>query len=116
MKRTCFALLLITLVVGCKSTSKEKHVSAAPQPWVNTDGFTNTPIIPGTPWHVHDPSRTQPERITPGTFSTQEKAGRPPSDAIVLFDGTDLSKWQDKQGAPAKWKIENGELIESKGD
>jgi hypothetical protein len=34
----------------------------------------------------------------------------------VLFDGTDLSKWQDKQGAPAKWKVEKGELIESKGD
>jgi hypothetical protein len=34
--------------------------------------------------------------------------GPPPSDAIVLFDGKDLSKWQDANGEPAKWKVEDG--------
>jgi hypothetical protein len=34
--------------------------------------------------------------------------GPPPSDAIVLFDGKDLSKWTDQKNGPAKWKIENG--------
>jgi hypothetical protein len=28
-----------------------------------------------------------------------------PKGAIVLFDGKDLSKWQDKDGEPAKWKV-----------
>jgi hypothetical protein len=45
--------------------------------------------------------------ITPGTASTDDAAGRPPSDAVVLFDGTDLSKWTGKDGE-AKWKVENG--------
>jgi hypothetical protein len=28
-----------------------------------------------------------------------------PKDAVVLFDGKDFSKWQDKNGEPPKWKI-----------
>ena len=38
-------------------------------------GYTDTPIIPGTKWHVHDSGRPQPTVITPGAASTQEKAG-----------------------------------------
>ncbi len=68
-------------------------------------GYTNTPFIPGTQWHVHDGTRPQPRIVTPGaTFS---HLAPPPSDAIVLFDGTDLSKWTTGNG-PAKWKVENG--------
>ena len=33
----------------------------------------------------------------------------PPSDAIVLFDGEDLSQWKsDKDGGPAKWVVKDG--------
>jgi hypothetical protein len=32
-----------------------------------------------------------------------------PSDAIVLFDGEDLSQWKsDKDGGPAKWEVKDG--------
>jgi hypothetical protein len=61
-----------------------------------------------TKWKVHDPDRPLPPVINPGTASTQESSGRPPSDAIVLFDGKDLSKWAHKDGGAAKWKVENG--------
>ena len=40
-------------------------------------------------------------------FSTQEKVGSAPSDATVLFDGKDLTKWKSGD-ADAKWKVENG--------
>jgi len=59
-------------------------------------------------WAVHDMSRPQPKVISPGTESTQDQPGQPPSDAIVLFDGKDLSNWQTMDGGPAKWKVENG--------
>ena len=59
-------------------------------------------------WKIHDTSRPRPPIITPGTASTQDQAGQPPSDAIVLFGGTGLSQWQTSKGEPAKWKVENG--------
>lgn len=64
------------------------------------------------PWAVHDGNRPQPKIVTPGTFSTQEQPGKPPSDAIILFDGTDLSKWEADTGTgvPTKWIIKNGAM------
>ena len=59
-------------------------------------------------WKIHDLNRPLPPIIDPGTASTQETPGRPPSDALVLFDGKDLSKWTQADGKPAKWKVENG--------
>ena len=81
-------------------------------------GYDDTPIIPGSCWRVHDSKRPQPRVVTPGTFSSQEQAGTPPSDAIILFDGTDLSGWKAKDGTDAKWKVENGymEAVAKAGD
>lgn len=70
-------------------------------------GYDDTPILPGTPWHVHDGRRPQPRIVTPGTESTQARPGRPPSDAIVLFDGRDLSQWKGRDGE-ARWLVQDG--------
>jgi hypothetical protein len=59
-------------------------------------------------YKVHDMSRPAPTEIDPGTASTQREAGKAPSDAIVLFDGKDLSQWCNKDGQPSKWKVEHG--------
>lgn len=56
---------------------------------------------------IHDINAPQPKKVTPGTAGTQDKAGTAPSDAMVLFDGTDLSKWTSK-GGKAKWKVKDG--------
>ena len=64
--------------------------------------------VSGGRWTVHDMSRPKPAVVTPGTFSTQEQPGTPPSDAVVLFDGKDLSKWVGPKGAEPGWKVENG--------
>ena len=45
---------------------------------------------------------SEPPVVEPGT------GGSPPSDAIVLFDGKDLSKWRNDKGQDAKWRVENG--------
>ena len=59
-------------------------------------------------WKPNDPDRPVPPVIEPGTASTQDAPGRPPSDAIVLFDGKDLSQWTGADGQPAKWKVADG--------
>ncbi len=63
---------------------------------------------PPRQWEIHDPKRPLPAVVDPGTPGTPEVPGRPPSDAIVLFDGKDLSRWRSEKGGPAGWKVENG--------
>jgi hypothetical protein len=48
----------------------------------------------------HDRTRPQPAVVVGATPSTQEQAGKPPSDAQVLFDGQDLSQWVALDGQP----------------
>ena len=71
-------------------------------------GYLDTPMLPNSKWRVHDGTRPQPKVVTPGSCSTQEEPGQPPSDAIVLFDGKDTSKWIRRDGEPAQWKVEDG--------
>jgi hypothetical protein len=69
-------------------------------------GYTDTPYLPDGKWRVHDLNRPHPKVVTPGVTNNA-----PPADAIVLFDGKDLSKWTgtvDGKPAPAAWKVENG--------
>src|SRR5262249_46322494 len=67
-------------------------------------------------WEQHDRNRALPQVIDPGTASTQDQAGRAPSDAIVLFNGADLSKWQSaKTGEAAPWKIGKSYFEVAKG-
>jgi hypothetical protein len=65
--------------------------------------------IPGQKWKVHDLKRPLPPKVTPGLPILSPA---PPSDAIVLFNGKDLSQWVSRVrgGAvgEAKGKIENG--------
>jgi hypothetical protein len=51
-----------------------------------------------------DAPKTDPEPpiVDPGPI------GGPPSDAIVLFDGKDLSKFRGERSAEPKWKLESG--------
>ncbi len=72
-------------------------------------GYSDTPLIPGSTYHVHDGERPQPRVVTPGTASTQEQAGKAPSDAVMLFNGTCLCGWVScRDGAPAQWTLGDG--------
>ncbi len=55
-------------------------------------------------WDIHDPDRPPPRIVTPGDFSPSP----PPSDAIILFDGTDFSEWSHSNGDPVQWNLKDG--------
>jgi hypothetical protein len=62
-----------------------------------------------------DPKLTEvwspvPPKVTPGSA-----AGSPPSDAIVLFNGSSLGAWKAVRGGEAKWTVANGELVVAPG-
>ncbi len=74
-------------------------------------GYKNTPLIPGTKWHVHDSDRPNPAYVQPGVGNS------PPSDAEILFDGTDLEKWASTSGVDAKWNVGAGWMqVNGSGD
>ncbi len=81
-----------------------------------TRGTPSDPDL--TRWKVHDRSRPEAPVITPGTPGTRENPGSPPSDAIVLFDGKDLSKWESARGGAPKWRVHDGylEIVPGTGD
>ena len=72
-------------------------------------------LIPQIKWPIHDRARPAPPVITPGTASTQEQAGKAPSDAVVLFDGKDLDNWKSAKGGPAKWTVGDGYFATTPG-
>jgi len=107
------SLLLAPFALAASLLAQAPPASAPPAPPGNHDlGFTDTPMLPNLPWHVHDPDRPHPPVVTPANTP-----GAPPSDAIVLFDGKDLSHWRDHASTithagvddgPPAWKLENG--------
>lgn len=58
-----------------------------------------------TGWKAHDWERAAPKVVTPGESNLPLA---PPSDAVVLFDGSNLDGWCDSEGQPSKWKIVDG--------
>ena len=50
-----------------------------------------------------------PPVVIPGDGTT------PPSDAIVLFDGTDMDQWEKTDGQPVGWQLKDGVMTVVKG-
>jgi hypothetical protein len=50
------------------------------------------------------PQQPEPKVVNPGP------PGGPPTDAIVLFNGKDLSHWRARDGSEAKWTVADGVL------
>src|SRR5689334_23673796 len=83
-------ILLLCLLAACTTTPA-------------TNATTTTMRIAPMPWTIHDTTRPQPVVVTPAPVSATMAA--PPSDAVVLFGGSDLSQWEMEDGSPAKWAV-----------
>jgi len=88
------AILLTTAAALAAQTPAQqpKQAPRDPIPASHGDdvrGYNDTPQLPNQKWKVHDMERPRAPKVTPGPMLSPA----PPSDAIVLFDGKDLSHW-----------------------
>jgi hypothetical protein len=62
-----------------------------------------------------DPKETEIWDPEPKVVSPGKNVSDPPSDAIILFDGKNLSNWVDKDGKTPKWSVADGAMTIVKG-
>jgi hypothetical protein len=94
-KLLSISLILLFFVSGLM---KAQQIVLKPSDEKQTPGMTE----------VWDP---EVKIIQPG-----EKTGDAPSDAIILFNGTDVSQeWTDMEGNPSKWTVKDGALVSVRG-
>lgn len=87
--KACLCLLLAGVALACVQEKKGKEA----------------PVDIFSRWAIHDMARPAPPVVDPGPAGPPAV---PPSDAIVLFNGRDLSGWEDGKGGPAGWKVVDG--------
>lgn len=97
-------------LVGCTLLAMAPFSAAFAQ-----TSFFGDPPNEYYPWVVHDHNRPQPAVVQPGA-----KIGDPPSDAIVLFDGTEASfeNWvhdRPKDKRKQDWVLKDGALVSMAG-
>ncbi|RPH99228.1 MAG: DUF1080 domain-containing protein [Calditrichaeota bacterium] len=83
-------------------------VMASAQSITGQNEDRHSPLI----WRVHDGKRPLPPVVTPPTYMNPDQPATPPSDAVILFDGKDMSAWRTMDGSPAKWIIKD-DVMES---
>jgi hypothetical protein len=99
-RRTIFSIP----VLAAAQTATDRKTRTSPL------GYSDTPVLPGQKWRVHDIDRPRPRMVTPGATP-----GAPPSDAVVLFQGKDMSRWLEggtrehpDRVREAQWKVTGG--------
>ena len=110
--RSLVVFLVLAAVILSMSTraQAQTHELVHARDGSGVFGYKDTPIQPWSGYHVHDPDRPVPPKVTPAAASTLEGSSTAPSDAVLLFDGKDLSQWE-----PNKWKVEDGCLVATEG-
>jgi 3-keto-disaccharide hydrolase len=103
MRQTYFLAMIVTItaVLAMPAAAQEKPASQPGSPQAQS-APAQTPAKPSPKdTEVWEPV---PPIVTPG--ATNDK---PPSDAIILFDGTNLDQWvSTKDKSPADWKVADG--------
>ena len=63
-------------------------------------------------WRQHDNHRPRPPVVEPAEAVI---AAKPPKDALILFDGSNLDAWQSPDGGPPRWNVVDGSMETAPG-
>ena len=97
------ALTTVVIIVSSTASAQDGfHV-------YEYEGYTDTPLIPGSTFKVHQRDRPQPPRVEVPPAAPEPV--KPPSDAIVLFDGSSADSFTG-----AEWELRDGALVAGDGN
>lgn len=95
MKKRNIAILALCATIAISAQAQEKNYpKQMPMQHEMTEYWTPQPAV-----------------VTPGDAAKATA----PSDAIVLFDGKDLSQWETRDGKAAGWHVHDGVMTVDKG-
>ncbi len=96
-----FALLIVGGSIALARAQQPQQPQYTPQ---QVEETRKKAIEMGLLRPANEAPKKEPTVITPGA-----KPGDPPSDAVVLFDGKNLSAWKSlRDGSDAKWLVQDG--------
>jgi hypothetical protein len=98
----CLSGVILVAPGSAQNQEKKKEVIQ----WVDTESGR---------WMVHDENRPAPPVLFPAICGAQEIFVKAPPDAVVLFDGKDLSNWSGVKGQASKWLVRDGYMESVKG-
>lgn len=105
------SLLKLMIVIAWSNLGAQDNQLVTSKDGSGIIGYKDTPILPWINYYKHDPDRPYPKAVIPCVSSDASRARSAPSDAVILFNGQDLSLWE-----PNSWIIDDGELIATQGD
>jgi hypothetical protein len=105
MRLFCYFAVWLISLLPLRATLPDGMVYARDGSGVS--GYKTTPKLPWCDYLVHDPDRPAPVRVDSGLAPDPAPV---PSDAIVLFDGKDLSRWRTNE-----WSVQAGEIVAGYG-
>jgi hypothetical protein len=101
MKKVLIFNLILFMYIQVMGQAQQKNTPVPPSP---QQSAKMTPAMT----EIWDP---EIKIVQPGITDSDA-----PSDAIVLFNGTDVnSEWTDMQGNPTKWIVKDGALVSVRG-
>ncbi|HYF33609.1 MAG TPA: DUF1080 domain-containing protein [Chitinophagaceae bacterium] len=78
-------------------------------------GIFTIPVFSARAQQAGDPKSTEVWEPIPKMVNPGKQDHQPPSDAIVLFNGKDLSEWTTMKGERAQWNVRDNSMIVTKG-
>jgi hypothetical protein len=99
---SCCIKILLLAILSCMSLPAAELVKNKQ----GVQGYEDTPYLSWINYRVHDNSRPKPTHVDSLPITTH-----PPADAVVLFDGSSMERWNPIE----TWAVKHGILVAQKG-